>query len=61
MKKKISYKHESIWADFIIHYITRAAKKRYNHDQTLHVLFQEKWFLLFQSQFNQLSIAGIIH
>ena len=28
MKKKISYKHESIWADFIIHYITRAAKPK---------------------------------
>ena len=67
MKKKISYKHEPIEADFIIHYITRAAKKRYNHEQTLHVLFQEKWFLqgswflLFQSQLNQLSIAGLIH
>ena len=61
MKKKISYKHEPIEADFIIHYITRAAKKRYNHDQTIHVLFQEKWFLLFQSQLNQLSIAGLIH
>ena len=28
MKKKISYKHESIGVDFIIDYITRAAKPK---------------------------------
>ena len=50
MKKK----HVLLYQRYVFAF---SSQKRYIHDQTLHVLFPEKWFSLFQSQLNQLSIV----